>query len=129
MRITTILAIAAITVCITVPCSAQDADESQRNQAIALNNITGDAAIKGKILELLKDKAALRKLLADAVAMAKENEKGKDEKEEKESPFNYTGAWILAMSAHQLRDFATAMMHRATWELAAFKTIQSFGSK
>jgi pentatricopeptide repeat protein len=110
MRITTVLAVTALTLFHCTPFSrAQDADESLRNQALALNNITGDAAIRGKILELNKDKAALRKLLAEAVTLAKEGEKGKDDKKgEKDSPFNYTGAWILAVSAHNLRDFDTA---------------------
>ncbi|MFL5328488.1 MAG: tetratricopeptide repeat protein [Gemmataceae bacterium] len=81
---------------------AEDGDESLRAQALSLNNITGDAAITGKVRELAKDKTALRKLLAEAVAMVKEKEK------DKASAFNYTGALVLARAAHVVRDTETS---------------------
>src|SRR4051812_36939881 len=74
----------------------EEGDDSLRAQALAFNNITGEKAITSKIRELLKDKPALRKLLAEAVSMAKEKE---------DPPFNYTGAWILARTAHVLGDY------------------------
>src|SRR5262249_28062938 len=46
-------------------------------------------------LELLNDKPALKNLIAEASQMAKE----------KDQPFNYNGAYILAKSAYATRDF------------------------
>ena len=86
----------------TSPARGEDGDESLRAQALSLNNITGDAAISGKVRELAKDKTALRKLLAESVAMVKEKEK------DKTSPFNYTGALVLARAAHVVRDTETS---------------------
>ncbi|MBX7102886.1 MAG: tetratricopeptide repeat protein [Gemmataceae bacterium] len=79
------------------PLHAQEAEVSFRDKALALNNVTGDEAILGKVKELRKDKDSLKKLLADAKSLAKE--KGKDQ------PFSYNGAYILARSAHSIRDY------------------------
>jgi tetratricopeptide (TPR) repeat protein len=76
---------------------AQAADENAglRRKALALNDITGDKPILAEIKNLIGDPAGTRKLLHEAAAMAKE----------KEQPFNYNGAYILARTALQLRDY------------------------
>jgi pentatricopeptide repeat protein len=75
------------------------ADEGMRQKALKLNDITGQDAIRGTILELIKDKPALKKLVAEAGKMAKE----------KDQPFNYNGAYILAKAAFYSKDFDTSL--------------------
>jgi pentatricopeptide repeat protein len=74
---------------------AADEKNALHKQALQLNDITGKDAITGKILELLNDKPALKKLIDEAAEMAK----GKDQ------PFNYNGAFILAKAAYATKDF------------------------
>lgn len=78
------------------PVSAQAGDDNAelRKKALALNDVTGDDPIKGEIKALLADPPAARKLVGLAAKMAKE----------KEQPFTYNGAFILAQTALQLRD-------------------------
>src|SRR5438128_4645805 len=75
---------------------AATADEQSelRQKALSLNDITGDDPIEGQVKDLMADPAGTKKLLAVAVKMAKE----------KEQPFNFTGAFILASAARQLKD-------------------------
>jgi pentatricopeptide repeat protein len=74
-------------------------DDSLRQKALKLNDITGQDAIKGKILELVKDKPGLKKLVGEAAKMAKE----------KDQPFNYNGAYILAKVSFYSKDFDTSL--------------------
>jgi tetratricopeptide (TPR) repeat protein len=73
---------------------AADEDAALRRKALALNDVTGDNPILGEIRRLIDDAAGTRKLLREAVSMAKQ----------KEQPFNYNGAYILASSALALHD-------------------------
>src|SRR5260370_4032618 len=68
---------------------AADEDAGLRRKALALNEVTGDNPILGEIKTLVKDPAGTRKLLREAVSMAKQ----------KEQPFTYNGAYILARTA------------------------------
>jgi tetratricopeptide (TPR) repeat protein len=68
---------------------AAEEDAGLRRKALALNEVTGDNPILGEIKTLVKDPAETRKLLREAVAMAKQ----------KEQPFTYNGAYILARTA------------------------------
>jgi tetratricopeptide (TPR) repeat protein len=91
------LAGVAATVFLVATCAALFAqatkeDEELRQRALALNDVTGDDPIKGEIQALSKNSAETKKLLAVAVKMAKE----------KEQPFNYNGALILASAAFRL---------------------------
>jgi tetratricopeptide (TPR) repeat protein len=70
------------------------ADEDLRKQALALNDTTGNDALKGQVLFLLEDQAAARKLLTVATKMAKE----------KKQPFNPSAVLILATVASELKD-------------------------
>jgi len=78
------------------------ADDTLRQKALQLNDITGKDAINGKILELLNDKAGLKKLVAEAGTMVKEKEK--------EPPFNYNGAYILAKAADVTKDYDNSLL-------------------
>jgi tetratricopeptide (TPR) repeat protein len=75
------------------PARAAD-DDALKRKALALNEVTGEDPIKGEVRELVKKPEATKKLIALAVRMAKE----------KEQPFNYNGAYILARAAHGLKD-------------------------
>jgi tetratricopeptide (TPR) repeat protein len=75
------------------------AEDSIREKALKLNDITGQDALKGKILELIKDKAELKKLVAEAAKMTKE----------KDQPLNYNGAYILARAAIYAKDLDTSL--------------------
>jgi pentatricopeptide repeat protein len=77
---------------------AADEDAGLRRKALALNDVTGDNPILGEIKTLIKDPAGTRKLLREAVSMAKQ----------KEQPFNYNGAYILARTALLLRELNTS---------------------
>jgi len=72
--------------------------DSLRQKALALNDVTGAQAIKGKVKALADDPAGTRRLLATAVRMTKE----------KEQPFNYNAAYILANVAIDLEDYESS---------------------
>jgi tetratricopeptide (TPR) repeat protein len=78
---------------------AADEEGELRQKALSLNDITGDDPIKGQIKDLESDPAGTKKLLALAVKMTKE----------KEQPFNYTAAMILAQAADHLKDTESAL--------------------
>ena len=75
------------------PARADDKDDL-RQKALALNDVTGDDPIKGEIRSLLAKPAETKKLLATALTMSKE----------KEQPFNFTAAFILGVTAEQMKD-------------------------
>ena len=81
---------------------AATADELSelRQKALSLNDITGDDPIEGHVKDLVADPAGTKKLLAVAVKMAKE----------KEQPFNFNGAYILASAARQLKDLESGQV-------------------
>jgi tetratricopeptide (TPR) repeat protein len=74
-------------------------DDGLRQRALKLNDITGKDAITGKILELVKDKPELKKLISEATKMAKENAQ----------PFNYNGAYILAKASQVSKDYDASL--------------------
>src|SRR6478672_3390933 len=96
MRWTFALAAAAV---VASAARGPAADDALRQKALALNNITGNDAITGKILELIKDKPGAKALVAQAAKMAKE----------KDQPFNYNGALILAKIAYATKDFDNSL--------------------
>src|SRR5216683_3112029 len=75
-----------------------DADDAElRKQALALNDVTGDQPMRGTVVALVEDAANTKKLLAVAAKIVKEAK-------EKEQPFNFNGAYILARTAQALKD-------------------------
>jgi tetratricopeptide (TPR) repeat protein len=77
-----------------------EADKAVRKRALDLNNITGSDPVKGEIVALIKDASGTKILLATAVRMTKE----------KEQPFNVNATYILAASAHLLKDSKSAQV-------------------
>src|SRR5438067_11474266 len=77
-------------------------EERLRDQAIQLNEITGQDAILGQLVALLDDRAkdSTRKLLKVAHKMALDRDKEKD----KDPVFNINATLILARAAHGLQD-------------------------
>jgi tetratricopeptide (TPR) repeat protein len=73
-------------------------DAPQRKQALALNDVTGDEAMRGQVEELVRDAKGTKKLLPVALAMSKD----------KKQPFNYNAAYILSSTARKLKDVDTA---------------------
>lgn len=76
-------------------------DDSLREQLLKLNSVTGDDAVKDKLVALAKDKEKAKKLVAEAGRMAKEA-KGK------ENPFKFNGALIVARLAHFTKQYDVA---------------------
>jgi tetratricopeptide (TPR) repeat protein len=66
---------------------------------LALNDITGDDPIKGKIEQLLAKPADTKKLLTRAIIAAKQ----------KDQPFNYNALYILARTATGVKEYDQAI--------------------
>jgi tetratricopeptide (TPR) repeat protein len=92
--------VAAMAVLLVAAANGQAAgDDGLRQKALKLNDITGQDALRGKLLELVKDKPGLKKLIAEAAKMAKE----------KEQPFNYNGAYLLAKAAQYTKEYDSSL--------------------
>jgi predicted Zn-dependent protease len=72
------------------------ADDDLRKRALALNDLTGNDALKGQVLALLDGPDDARKLLATAKTMA----------QEKKQPFNLSALLVLSTVAGELKDVA-----------------------
>lgn len=102
------------------------ADEAPtaEDKVLAFNLVTGNDAIEGEIKALVAKPDDTKKLLPVAVALAKK----------KDTPLNYTGAFILARAAQDLKDIdASEALYRvcvdqATKLQSGQKLAQSLGS-
>ena len=86
------MVMAVLALGIQAPAKADDKDPL-REKALALNDVTGDDTIKAEAKALVAKPDETKKLLAKAMEMSKE----------KEQPFNFTAAFILAMAADALK--------------------------
>jgi tetratricopeptide (TPR) repeat protein len=86
----------------TVAARAEDQDTALREQALKLNDVTGDAAIQKAYQALVASPTSTKKLLAVAAKMAKDKDKEKDQ------PFGVNATHILAKTAQALRDYDTS---------------------
>jgi len=77
---------------------AEERDSGVRRQALELNKVTGMAPLRAEVKALLADKDAAKKVVAEAVRMAKE----------KPQPLNYNASLILAQVASKLKDYEAA---------------------
>jgi tetratricopeptide (TPR) repeat protein len=83
------------------PDTKADNDKSAlRKQALELNEITGTDPMAGKIRTLAEKPEDAKKLLAAALAMTKEKDKAQ--------PFNFNAAYILARTAHIVKELETS---------------------
>jgi predicted Zn-dependent protease len=73
---------------------------SVRKQALALNEITGTAPLKGRLKAMAADELGTRKLLAVASRMAKD----------KDHPFNRNATLALALAAEHFKDVDAAAL-------------------
>jgi tetratricopeptide (TPR) repeat protein len=78
--------------------AAEEDDKALREQALALNKVTGDGPIQGKMKALLADEKNTRALLKVALKMAKEDPQ----------PFNLNATYILAAVAQELKEVDTS---------------------
>src|SRR5437016_3745031 len=74
-------------------------DKALREKVLALNAVNGNGPMAGKILEMLKDPAGTRALLAEARRVAKEAGQ----------PLNVNATYVLARTAQALRDYDAAV--------------------
>src|SRR5579875_4214765 len=89
----------AVLACLTAArIQAEERDTNLRQQALKLNEITGTEARLGEQEKLLKDKAAAKKLVAEAARMAAE----------KPQPFTYNATLILGTVALGVKDYRAA---------------------
>jgi tetratricopeptide (TPR) repeat protein len=101
------------------PARAADDDADLRRQALALNDITGKDALEARLVELVKDAAGTKKLLAVAEAIAKE----------KNQPFSYNAAYLLARAAHELKavDAGRTFYRLCADEAVKLQSVQKIG--
>src|SRR4051812_35159713 len=73
-------------------------DGAWRNKALSLNELSGAGPMRGKLKELLNDKAATKKVLAAAVKLSKE----------RPQPLNRNSTFLLALLAEDMHDVETS---------------------
>jgi tetratricopeptide (TPR) repeat protein len=95
-----LLSIVAVSLLGWLQIGVQAADEEPalREQALKLNDVTGDEPIKAAMQDLVNSPTATKKMLAVAAKMAKE----------KNQPFQVNATYILARTAHALREYDTS---------------------
>jgi tetratricopeptide (TPR) repeat protein len=79
---------------------ADDDKAALRKQALELNEVTGTDPMAGKIRTLADKPEDAKKLLAVALGMTKEKDKTQ--------PFNFNAAYILARTAHLIKELETS---------------------
>jgi tetratricopeptide (TPR) repeat protein len=84
-------------------------------KALKLNEITGAGPMEGQLRVLFKNEAETKKLVAVAVKMLKDDPK----------QFNFNGAFLLARSAHFVKDFDAAQAFYKFASEDAFKVQSS----
>ena len=89
-------------------------DDKLKEQATKLNELTTEDAMNARLKELLKDRETARRLAAVALAMH-------DEAKEKEKPFKFNAALVLAKVAHVTKEYKAAKTFYQFCEEAATK--------
>jgi tetratricopeptide (TPR) repeat protein len=103
---------------------AAEDDAKLREQVLKLNDLTGDDPIEGQIKHLLEEPAAAKKLLGEAVKLAKS----------KDRPLNFNSAYVLARVAQELKEVEPCeVLYRYASDEAmklqsSQKLVQSFGN-
>jgi tetratricopeptide (TPR) repeat protein len=80
------------------PAPAGPSDDQLKEKALKLNELTNDDAMQGRLLELLKNKDEAKRLVAAAAKVQKAAA-------DKESPFKFNAALVLAKLAHNVKDY------------------------
>jgi tetratricopeptide (TPR) repeat protein len=97
LALVVVAAVAALTL-MQGPVRAADEDAALREQALKLNDVTGEEATTAALKSLAESPATTRKMLAVAAKMAKE----------KDQPFKINATMILAKAAQALREYETS---------------------
>ena len=90
-----IVVAAVIGACFALTTANAAAEEDWRGKALALNDVTGDGPMTGEIQSWTAKPDSAKQLVATAVTIAKE----------KDQPFNYNAAYILASVSLNLKDY------------------------
>jgi tetratricopeptide (TPR) repeat protein len=93
-----IVVAAVVGACFAVTTANAAHDEDWRSKALALNDVTGDGPMKGEIQSWTAKPDSAKQLVATAVTVAKE----------KDQPFNYNAAYILASVSLELKDYKSS---------------------
>jgi tetratricopeptide (TPR) repeat protein len=80
---------------------AADGDDALKDKALALNSLTNPEAMQEKLTEFLKNKDEAKKLVKVAAKLQKDAA-------DKDKPFKFNAALILAKLAHNVKDFDSA---------------------
>src|SRR5262245_30778872 len=75
-------------------------DKALESGALALNDVTGEEPMNGQVGARIADEEGAKKLFAVASRLAKE----------KDQPFNFNAAFILARAATQLKDYGAGQV-------------------
>jgi tetratricopeptide (TPR) repeat protein len=87
---------------LTGPATPGRADDKQlREEAVKLNSVTGTTAMDKRLVELSKDEANSKKLVAFAAKIVKD---------EKPRPLNYNACLVLANVAQNVKDYDNALI-------------------
>jgi tetratricopeptide (TPR) repeat protein len=92
-------------------------DDALRKQALLLNEITGSAPMRGRLLALMEDSAGTKKLLGVAKRMTKE----------KPQPFNRNATLLLALAAENLKDVETSATFYRIHGVQSLKLVSARG--
>lgn len=87
--------------CVACWVGQATADDPLRDRILKLNQVTGKDAMRGRLIELAKDEAGTKKLLALALKIVKD---------EKPSPLNYNACFVLAQAAQIQKDVDSALV-------------------
>ncbi|MBY0513421.1 MAG: tetratricopeptide repeat protein [Gemmataceae bacterium] len=79
---------------------AEAKGDDLRAELLKLNRVTGDDAQRAAMLKFVKDKPRAKAAVAEAVKMSRAA-KG-------EKPFNFNACWVLARTAHLLKEYDAA---------------------
>src|SRR5438105_6073325 len=94
--VTAVLAMAFLGA-LEAPARAADDDAALREQALKLNDVTGEDATKTALESLLKNPSNTKKMIAVAAKIVKD--KGKDQ------PFEVNATYILGHAAQGVKDY------------------------
>jgi tetratricopeptide (TPR) repeat protein len=93
-----IVVAAVVGACFALTTANAAEEEDWRGKALALNDVTGDGPMTGEIKSWTAKPDSAKQLVATAVTVAKE----------KDQPFNYNAAYILASVSLNLKDYKSS---------------------
>ena len=92
-------------------------DEATRKKVLELNQITGTAPLRGRLLEMLEDRPGTKKLLAAAQRMVRRDL----------GSLNLNASYVLALAAHELGEVDAATTFYKLHAAQSFKLLSESG--